>query len=555
MANEERIFGPPGTGKTTLLINKIIPDAVDRYGGDNVMISSFTRAAARELVSRGVDVRDELVGTLHSICFHGLGRPDLTQKHIKAWNSEWPDYAIKGVSTGSMDDGGEETSRIKSDGDELYSKMQLLRARMVPAENWPARVQRFKKRWDDFKTQTNCMDFDDLIEKSFKELPMAPNSPSALILDEAQDFTPIQLKLVRTWGVSMDSLLLCGDDDQAIYSFLGASPEAFLNPPVDPEYKTILAQSHRVPKQVHDIAMKMILKVKNREPKDYLPRTEAGDVEVEGEVTRLNDNSKMPEMAIDLAQKYAKQGKSVMFLASCSYMLNPLKSLLRNSGIPFHNPYRRSRRDWNPLSSTSGVSSADLVLNFLDKGEDGPYWNVHQFVTWAKFLRVSDAGLIRKFGKKGLDALEKALEDRVEGLHTTREVISQILSPGAVEPALNRDLKWFEKNLKKNRKIDYVKRVLKRYGKPGLSDTPKTTIGTIHSVKGGESDVVFLMPDLSNAGWNEYQGPSSTRDTIIRLFYVGMTRARETLVLMDPPPAVSSKAVNFDGDKRYIIKH
>jgi superfamily I DNA/RNA helicase len=58
-------------------------------------------------------------------------------------------------------------------------------------------------------------------------------------------------------------------------------------------------------------------------------------------------------------------------------------------------------------------------------------------------------------------------------------------------------------------------------------------VGTIHSVKGGEADVVFLFPDMSQAGDAAYQRHGPARDAVIRLFYVGMTRAREALYLAD----------------------
>jgi ATP-dependent exoDNAse (exonuclease V) beta subunit len=50
-------------------------------------------------------------------------------------------------------------------------------------------------------------------------------------------------------------------------------------------------------------------------------------------------------------------------------------------------------------------------------------------------------------------------------------------------------------------------------------------------VKGGEADVVFLFPDLSPAGDVLYQKYGPARDSVIRLFYVGMTRARHTLYI------------------------
>ena len=71
---------------------------------------------------------------------------------------------------------------------------------------------------------------------------------------------------------------------------------------------------------------------------------------------------------------------------------------------------------------------------------------------------------------------------------------------------------------------------------------PGVVVGTIHSVKGGEADVVFLYPDLSRAAQTSYERRGLDRDSILRLFYVGITRARETLYICD---SASSMAIRF----------
>ncbi|HUX78338.1 MAG TPA: ATP-binding domain-containing protein, partial [Alphaproteobacteria bacterium] len=79
---------------------------------------------------------------------------------------------------------------------------------------------------------------------------------------------------------------------------------------------------------------------------------------------------------------------------------------------------------------------------------------------------------------------------------------------------------------------------------------PPITIGTIHSVKGGEADVVYLYPDISVAAATERMigAGQESEDSLLRLFYVGMTRAYEELVLMSPVLKRSGKnkvRVNF----------
>ena len=72
-------------------------------------------------------------------------------------------------------------------------------------------------------------------------------------------------------------------------------------------------------------------------------------------------------------------------------------------------------------------------------------------------------------------------------------------------------------------------RLLKR-----LKKKPQITIGTVHSVKGGESDVVYVLPDLSLASMQQWSQYGPDRDAIVRLFYVAMTRAKESLILTAP---------------------
>jgi superfamily I DNA/RNA helicase len=78
-------------------------------------------------------------------------------------------------------------------------------------------------------------------------------------------------------------------------------------------------------------------------------------------------------------------------------------------------------------------------------------------------------------------------------------------------------------------------------GPRALMESPRVVVGTIHSVKGGESDVVYLFPDISRAGDGQYQRTGAPRDSVVRLFYVGITRAKHTLWIcrQETPRAVA----------------
>jgi DNA helicase-2/ATP-dependent DNA helicase PcrA len=105
-------------------------------------------------------------------------------------------------------------------------------------------------------------------------------------------------------------------------------------------------------------------------------------------------------------------------------------------------------------------------------------------------------------------------------------------------------LNWWCAHIDSNyrNRIQFPASVVGRRGTPALVEQPKIIVGTIHSVKGGEADVVYLFPDLSRAGNEQYHNPGASRDSILRVVYVGATRARETLYMCQPAGAM---AVSF----------
>ena len=98
--------------------------------------------------------------------------------------------------------------------------------------------------------------------------------------------------------------------------------------------------------------------------------------------------------------------------------------------------------------------------------------------------------------------------------------------------AIDGDASWLADKLLASRApgMEYAIRVATKQGVEAFDETPKVQIGTVHSVKGADNaQVVYLFPDVSPQGWRDC-GMRPT-DAMVRTMYVGMTRARETLVL------------------------
>ncbi len=533
VTSEYRIFGPPGTGKTTN-VTRQIRRAVDRYGPEGVLVTSFSRAAATELAGRELPIAGDRVGTLHSHCWHALGGPEIAESQVDEWNRDHPHVKITPVKKQGKLDGEEaavEEDSTEKYGDELLQELGRLRGAMVIRNLWPATVIEFEKEWTEYKRENGLLDFTDLIDTCLRDAHAAPKSPSVIFADEAQDLNRMQLSLVRKWGNRAEYFIVAGDDDQTIYAFTGATPEAFLDPDIPDDHKIILKQSYRVPAAVHAVADRLIHRVGRRQQKLYLPRAEAG------ETIRLTSGTyQAPDVSIlSSAMKHLEHGKSVMFLVACSYMLKPLVSVLRKNAVPFHNPYRKSNGSWNPLQLGRRGSTPNRILALLvahpDYGDGHRPWTHGDLALWAECLQAK--GILKHGAKKRLAAYSaerQASYERLEELFETAALQSLLVAYNHGSREL---LDWWRARVTAeiHPRTQFPADIAAIHGAHTLMETPRVVVGTIHSVKGGEADVVYLFPDLSQAGDAQYARGGVPHDSVIRQFYVGVTRAREILYI------------------------
>jgi superfamily I DNA/RNA helicase len=552
MATVHLLFGPPGTGKTTTCKNWV-ERAAYNFGARNVLVASFTRAAAAEIGGRLPDLPKRNVGTLHSICYRALDYPDLTEGREGEFGKLHPSFALttharRSKTDAGTDDAGE-AGKSKIDepfeqkketrGDKLRSEMDLLRARRIPREKWSPRILPFAAAYEKWKEDAGLLDFTDLLETCLSDFESAPGNPAAIFFDEAQDASQLQADILQQWGRNAQRLILAGDDDQAIYFWAGADAKSFLDFPCEDIDKRYLRQSYRVPRAVHAVASRWVKRLHHREDKQYDPR------DAEGFLRRCSANFKRPDEAVDLAERFAGEGKSVMLMAACSYMLGPLKALLRQRGLPFHNPWRVKRGDWNPLTSGAAADPpclmpVDRMLSFLRPdhetwGADACLWQGRDVCAWASLLDTK--GCLMHGAKSKLKLLKGDAGPfdwgTAEGLFRPDILNDLERLPFSSRKECTLALRWWlsRVSLKERSKYAYPARVQQARGGKALRDRPLITIGTGHSLKGSEADVAIVFPDLSAKGWEAWIIDPEGHDGIVRLFYVMLTRAREGLVI------------------------
>ena len=543
MLTEHRVFGPPGTGKTTYLARQI-RSAVTKYGPDKVLVTSFTKGAAVEIASRlgndGVKPNRRQVGTLHSLCYELLGGPliaDLAPT-MKLWNERH--IAWHQTPAGSKDS---DLTPPSTEGDDLRQRCEIYRGQVIPYKEWGAGVfdqdaKQFYKAWIKFKKDLGAIDFTDMIEKVYGSKMCAPNEPAVIFADETQDYSKLELGLLRSWASDSDHLVIAGDDDQAIYGFKGATPDAFLDPPIPDDQKHVLSQSYRLPRKIKEFSGRWIQDVRRRETKEFSAKEDEGSVE-DVKLSWQDGEELVNVVQENIGSSDGRADKeSVMVLASCSYMLTPLIRALRGKGVPFHNPYRVKNGAWNPMRG--GVQRLREFLSVDPFSRT--LWTWKSFWQWIEVLDMKKTGMLR--GKKTyIRALARTKEE--SNKRVSREEVLALFQTKTF-PWEGQELEWFRRMLltSKESLMEYSLVMAKKGGTEALKKKPKIIVGTIHSVKGAQAGTTILFPDLSSAGGKEYLVSGNERDNITRTFYVGMTRAMNRLLLCNPD---SKYTVNFRG--------
>src|SRR6056297_3120346 len=146
MGKEYRVFGPPGTGKTTFL-TKQVKNAVKKHGSESVIVASFTNASAKEIGSRELPLDDRQVGTLHSHCYRALDYPEVAEGNIKDFNKFAPQYKLSTKEKKDIDNPNL-VDNTESKADQLFLKYQNLRARMIEKKLWPTSISNFAEKWE-----------------------------------------------------------------------------------------------------------------------------------------------------------------------------------------------------------------------------------------------------------------------------------------------------------------------------------------------------------------------------------------------------------------------
>ena len=524
-ANIQEVVGPPGTGKTTYLANETRQALA---AGKRVAVVSLTKAAAAAVLSKnirgdamGYDADEDLfVGTFHRAALAALGKPTLVSKYIDQFNEEYPMYATRSV--GNID----APVHYEANREDTVAEYNRLRASGVAFDDMPLGVQNGARVYESWKAGNpdegaGLVDFQDVIERAAFECETMPGAPDILFLDESQDFSVAEVRLAHHWSRNVERCVAVGDPDQCIYGWRGSDPFALES--IGAERVRVLEQSYRLPRAVHRYSQDKIRKVSKRQDALFAPREAAGVMRYIPSASPNYPTRIVAEIAADLDRmRFNDRGKpaTYMILTTCGYQLEQTVEELKKAGLPFHNPYRPEQGFWNPIHRRRGtVSYLERLAAF------GGVWNGEYVRKWVEMV------LLDRVFKKPHPSRQWLKTANFE----TRADFLQSLTDEARAAWLANDYAWLERPevlASQWRKRDpYARRVIEKRGPFEAVQRPRITVGTIHSVKGGEADVVYVMPELSVIAREGFETSTKERDAIWRTWYVGFTRARQELVV------------------------
>lgn len=524
-----RVFGPPGTGKTHTL-NRIVYHLTGvennaafleglglelpykAYHMPEIAYISFMNSAVDELLNRlGVrrDYRSGPWGTMHGLALHLLIRHKVIPRELvgKSFGGNGIYYWRRRFTAeyGLPYDLNEEVKTLP--GNQLFDGLSYAVNVYYPQYNDMARVlDRFAnispdlapyaEEWQKFKRENNIIDFDDVLVLAYRSRPRL--DAKVLIVDEFQDFGPLQYEIFKNWAEGRDYVIVSGDDDQVVSQYNGSDPRFLVElPGIGSDADTVLKQSFRIPHVVWEGAKLFIEHyVKYRYPKEFLPRDELG----------LFLGLRVGYYRVpDLAMKFAQQGRSVLILARTNNLVREVERMLLSRGIEYHRYKSRVTQVWRDF-----INRILDVVNAVRSGKKVSEADLRFFFRFTSIPEEKIGVLAKAFAKGHVPLDAYRLFDDPVKLIKFNNVADFLGSQEKAEMALNALAGILSGKLKR----------------------PKghITVETIHAAKGREADVVILLDTITPRIYSEISANRADFEAEMRVWYVAMTRARHVLI-------------------------
>lgn len=564
------VIAGPGTGKTKTLVSRILYLLKERkVKPSEITAVTFTNKAAREMRERleaamGSErsrLRQMNIGTFHSLC------QKLLLKQLPAFTLA-DQYEAMETAQDTI-----ELFGLKLSPKQFLQQVSLLKTDLaVSTDALP------QEAFADYKGRMEALgilDFDDLLLETLNLLETEAKEEIRgqnfhyLLVDEFQDINPVQYRLINAWFRGGRELFVIGDPDQSIYGFRGSDSLCFQKLAQDyPELKTIaLEQNYRSTPEIIHSAVSCIQRNPGLHPallpnKSSLtpvhlvtaPSPLSEGIFIAREINRLIGGIDMLDSeSQQLSDNGPKSFSEIAILYRTHRQGELLEKCLQKEGIPYIMAGREDFLDedrvrgvlgfFRFLQNTDDLLSLRLCLRYLWDMPRSAAKEItcQQALTVFKEDSVPASLFPERFCLLCRQYLPKCRRTKPQKL------LDSFLSDLelAQDPSLVKlsQMTLFYKTMKEfldaltfGVEIDLQRAPQKSY----TSDA--VTLMTLHGSKGLEFPVVFLAgAKKGTLPLETFAGPADTFEER-RLFYVGLTRAKDTLYLLtgeEPSPFLS----------------
>ena len=443
------ILGGPGTGKTTELMRIVEKHIADGIDPERIAFLSFTKKGADVAANRAIDKfaleqKPKYFRTIHSLAYGelGLSRSEVMTRKDYSEISEYTGVDIK-FQTGQ--DGfirGAEGDMFLNIINLAHAKHQSLKRTWHEYNDFVDwfHLKYFYDSIQAYKKDVGKYDFGDMIDLYVRKGDDV--ILDVLIVDEAQDLSTAQWRMIKKLSKHAKYIYYAGDDDQSIYRWSGADVDLFLSLGKSNPVR-VLPLSFRLPDIVFKHASRIASRIGKRYKKRWKPANHKGTLEW---ITSPDE--------IDL-----RKGNWIL-VARNSIFIRTFSELARSQGVPY------------TIGNKSSIVPAHIraiqTWESLKTGES------------AKMDAVKN---LKKYISIDLN-LERGKEYKIEQLSTSRAIWHEALDLMAFD-----DRQYYLEMLRNGYK---------------LTREPEVHIGTIHSVKGDEADNVVVATDLTWRSYESY---------------------------------------------------
>ena len=561
-----KIYGGPGTGKTRTLHRLVdlmywgsyrayeelkaknfpeefLDSVKAKYELRDIAFITLQNSALQELVGRlGYDIhRDRgkkgpirYFRTIHGLCFillheHGI----ISEEQIK-----------RTILEGSVEEHFMrfcEKQGIKFDpelmgvvhrfylGNLLWQKMGEVINKYYPTLGHKAKdklieeletmdpvLLSYYREWIKYKEKKGIIDYNDMLTMAYDHLKNGDIElpTKVLLVDEFQDFSPLQYEIFELLSKDKDHVIVAGDDWQTIFSWLGSTPRFLLEWKAD--HEVVLRVSHRLPRKVLYLALRYAKEqFVEQKYKLLAPRNFTGAI---GYIVSWNmRNGTHVDRLANIVKNELKRGHSVFILTRT----NPQAlRLIRKFILRGFSP--RMLKEGHKWAQRKRIGEVAISFYDIIRAIQG----VLAKTPTNKDIQVLSA-ITGGTGKISLDILEDLSQ-------ITQKIDFELIRRFWGKEAQRLTLELLETEIKEKHEGELY-------------------IDTIHASKGREADIVFLINEMPRRNWKKFIVTQEDLEVEKRVWFVGLTRAKKALgVLYHPYKAFPIPLEYIEGVSREV---